>query len=162
MSEYFAAATQAALVLAELRAPYRGRSSPVNAWWGSFDLAVSLYSGRTVEPPSDDFIMRNSATAEQVEVGWWPGDARYPRPAFFAFAQPAPDGYETAVLSPPAAHWDTDLGEYILDWDDVRAMPDPHRAALDFGRSAIRHACDVCEWAPDLASSADGVPPPVA
>jgi hypothetical protein len=78
VDDYFAAATHAALVLSALRAPYRGRSSPVNAWWGTFDLAVSLYSGETVAPPSNDFIMRNSATAQQIEVGWWPGDARYP------------------------------------------------------------------------------------
>src|SRR5204863_9976808 len=60
---YFAAATQAAMVLAEFRAPYRGRSTPVNAWWGSFDLAVSLFSGVPAEPPSDDFIMRNAMDA---------------------------------------------------------------------------------------------------
>ena len=89
---YFAAATQAALVLAEIRAPYRGRSTPVNAWWGAFDLSVGLFSGRPAEPPSDDFIMRNSGDAEQVAVGWWPGDGRYPRAAFFAYAYPAPDG----------------------------------------------------------------------
>ena len=75
-------------MLAALRAPYRGRSSPVNAWWGTFDLAVSLFSGRPVDPPSNDFIMRNSANAEQIEIGWWPGDARYPHAAFFAFAYP--------------------------------------------------------------------------
>jgi len=78
VAEYFAAATQAALVLAKLRAPYRGRSSPVNAWWGSFDLAVSLFSGEAVDPRSNDFIMRNSANAQQIEIGWWPGDHRYP------------------------------------------------------------------------------------
>ena len=161
VTTYFRAATQAALVLAALRAPYRGRSTPVNAWWGSFDLAVSLFSGRTVDPPSDDFIMRNSANAQQIEVGWWPGDARYPRPAFFAFAFPAPDGFGTATLSPSAAHWDTELNEYILDWDDVRRMPDPHAAALDFGLSAVRHACVVCGWEPALAASAEGIPPPV-
>ncbi|HEX4678643.1 MAG TPA: DUF5996 family protein [Gaiellaceae bacterium] len=76
---YFAAATRAAQVLAEARAPYRGRSTPVNAWWGAFDLSVGLFSGRPVPPPSDDFIMRNSGDAEQVAVGWWPGDTRYPR-----------------------------------------------------------------------------------
>src|SRR4249919_4227354 len=64
---YLAAAIRAELVLAEVRAPYRGRSTPVNAWWGSFDLAVSLFSGRSVDPPSSDFIMRNSANAEQIE-----------------------------------------------------------------------------------------------
>ena len=90
---YFEAATRAAGVLAALRAPYRGRSTPVNAWWGSFDLAVSLFSGRTAEPPSADFIMRNAMDAEEIAVGWWPGDARYPRAAFYAYAHPAPDGF---------------------------------------------------------------------
>jgi len=158
---YFEAATRAALVLGALRAPYRGRSTPVNAWWGTFDLAVSLFSGRAVDPPSNDFIMRNSATAQQVEVGWWPGDARYPHAAFFAFAFPPTDGFETATLSPPAAHWNAELGEYILDWEDVRATQDPHRAALEFGLSAIRHACTVCEWDPELAASAEGLHPPI-
>jgi hypothetical protein len=161
VKEYFAAASHAALVLAALRAPYRGRSTPVNAWWGSFDLAVSLFSGEAADPPSNDFIMRNSANAQQIEVGWWPGDARYPRPAFFAFAVPAPPGFDTATLTPDAAHWDTELGEYLLDWDDVRTAPDPQQAALDFGLSAIHHACLVCGWDPDLAASAEGHPGPV-
>jgi hypothetical protein len=94
---YFAAATRAAQVLAAYRAPYRGRSSPVNAWWGSFDLAVSLYSGLPAEPPSDDFIMRNAGDAQQIEVGWWPGDGRYGRAAFFAYAHPAPPGFDRAT-----------------------------------------------------------------
>ena len=83
--------------------------------------------------------------------------ARYPHAAFFAFAFPPPDGYETATLSPPAARWHPELHEYILNWDDARAAPDPHRAALDFGRSALQHACAVCGWDPDLAASAQGV-----
>ena len=99
---YFAAATHAALVLAAYRAPYRGRSTPVNAWWGSFDLAVSLFSGAPATPPSDDFIMRNAGDAQQVEVGWWPGDARYPRAAFYAYAHPAPDSFPGAQLEPAA------------------------------------------------------------
>jgi hypothetical protein len=161
VNRYFAAASRAALVLAALRAPYRGRSTPVNAWWGTFDLAVSLFSGEPADPPSDDFIMRNSADAQQIEIGWWPGDARYPRPAFFAFAVPAPHGFDRATLSPAAARWDTSLGEYLLDWDDVRTAPDPQQAALDFGLSAIRHACIVCGWDADLAASAQGHPAPV-
>jgi hypothetical protein len=158
---YFEAATRAAQVLAEVRAPYRGRSTPVNAWWGAFDLSVGLFSGRSVEPPSADFIMRNSGNAEQVAVGWWPGDARYPRAAFFAYAFPAPDGLSSGTLSPAAAHWDATLGEFILDWDDVIAAPDPHGAALDFGHSAVRHGCQVCGWDQGLAASAEGVPPPI-
>ena len=64
-------------------------------------------------------------------------------------------------LSPPGAHWDGVLGEYILDWDDVRSSPDPRAAALEFARSAFRQACMVCAWDPALAASAEGTPPPV-
>ena len=92
VATYFEAATQAALVLAELRAPFRGRSTPVNAWWGTFDLAVNLFSGQPADPPSDDFIMRNGGDAQQVEIGWWPGDPNHDGAAFFAFAYPAPEG----------------------------------------------------------------------
>jgi uncharacterized protein DUF5996 len=158
---YFAAATQAALVLAAYRAPYRGRSTPVNAWWGSFDLAVSLFSGAPADPPSDDFIMRNAMDAQEVAVGWWPGDARYPKAAFYAYAHPAPPGFASLSVSPAAAHWDPALGEYILDWDDVRSAADPLAAALEFARSAFIHACAACGWDMDLAASAEGTPPPV-
>ena len=79
VATYFAAATQAALVLAEVRAPFRGRSTPVNAWWGTFDLAVNFFSGRPADPPSDDFIMRNGGDAQQVAIGWWPGDPNHER-----------------------------------------------------------------------------------
>ena len=161
-SDYFAAATQAALVLAEFRAPYRGRSTPVNAWWGSFDLAVNLFSGTPAAPPGDDFITRNAMTAQEVAVGWWPGDARYGRAAFYAYVHPAEDGFAAAQLSPAAARWDGTLGEYLLDWDDVRAAADPHAAALEFARSAFRHGCAACRWDPQLAASAEGTPPPIS
>ena len=150
---YFAAATRAARVLAATRAPYRGRSTPVNAWWGSFDLSVSLFSGQPAEPPGDDFIMRNAMDAEEVAIGWWPGDERYPKAAFYAYAHPAPAGFENATLSPEAAHWDAGLGEFIFDGDGLDA--------IEFTRSAVRHACTVCGWDAALAASADGVPPPV-
>jgi hypothetical protein len=162
VASYFDAATQAALVLAAFRAAYRGRSSPVNAWWGTFDLAVHLFSGRSAEPPSDDFIIRNSGNAEQIEIGWWPGDANHERAAFFAFAYPTPDGFAEGEVAPDAARWDAKLGEFMLDWDDVRASADPHALALEFAYSAFQHACAVCNWDPALAASAEGTPPPVA
>jgi len=161
VGRYMAAATRAALVLSAFRAPYRGRKTPVNAWWGSFDLAVSLFSGLPADPPSDDFIMRNAMDAQEIAVGWWPGDARHPRAAFYAYAHPSPEGFERARLSPERAHWDAALGEYVLDWDDVVAEADPYQAALAFTRSAARHACAVCNWAPALAASLEGDPPPV-
>jgi uncharacterized protein DUF5996 len=158
---YFAAATRAALALGEFRAPYRGRSTPVNAWWGSFDLAVSLYSGLSAEPPSNDFIMRNAMDAQEVAIGWWPGDERYGRAAFYAYAHPAPPGFESATLSPAAARWEPALGEYLLDDEDVVAAPDPRAAAVEFARSAFAHSCMVCGWDPALAATAQGSPPPV-
>ncbi|HEY7632528.1 MAG TPA: DUF5996 family protein [Thermoleophilaceae bacterium] len=161
VSTYFEMVTQVALVLAAFRAPYRGRSTPVNAWWGSFDLAVNLFSGESADPPSPDFIMRNAMDAQEVAVGWWPGDTRYGKAAFYAYAHPAPAGFDAGTLSPDAARWDGELGEYVLDWDDVIAQSDPHTYALEFALSAFQHACFVCNWDPKLSASAAGQPPPV-
>jgi Family of unknown function (DUF5996) len=158
---YFAAATQAALVLAAYRAPFRGRSTPVNAWWGSFDLAVNLFSGAPADPPSTDFIMRNAMDSQEVAVGWWPGDGRYPHAAFYAFTHPTPDGCSTLTLSPPAARWDSSLGEFILDWDDVRTAGDPFGTALEFARTAFRQVCVIGGWDPALVATTDSHPPPV-
>lgn len=155
VERYFAAATEAALALSEYRSPFRGRSTPVNAWWGSFDLAVSLFSGDPAAPPSDDFIMRNAMDAQEVAVGWWPGDARYGKAAFYAYAHPAPEGFSDGALT--SGRWEGELGEYVLDWDDVSSRND----AVAFLRSAFQHACLVCGWSPELAASAEGEPPPV-
>ena len=159
--EYFAAATEVALALAEFRAPYRGRSTRVNAWWGSFDLAVNLFSGVPADPPADDFIVRNAMDVEEFAVGWWPGDPRYPRPALYAYAHPAPPGFADGDLGPAGARWDDTLGEYVLDWADVVAQPDPRAHAVEFFRSAFQHACAICGWPAALAASAEGDPPPV-
>src|SRR5450432_855324 len=117
VADYFTAATQAALVLAAFRAPYRGRLTPVSDWWCSFDLAVSLFSGEPAEPPSEDFIMRNAMDAQEVAIGWWPGDPRHGQAGFYAYAHPAVDNFSQATLAPDAAHWDGDLGEFVLNWD---------------------------------------------
>jgi hypothetical protein len=161
VARYFAAATQAALVLAEYRAPFRGRATPVNAWWGSFDLAVNLFSGRPATPPTPDFIMRNAMDVEEVAVGWWPGDERYREAAFYAYAHPAPDGFGDGDLEPAASRWEADLGEFVLDWRDVVAADDPRGDALGFARSAFSHACAVCDWDPGLGATVEGIPPPI-
>jgi hypothetical protein len=162
VEDYFAGATQAALVLAEFRAPYRGRSTSVNAWWGSLDLAVNLFSGLPADPPSDDFIMRNSMDAQEVAVGWWPGDARYDPAAFYAYAHPAPDRFAEGDVGPEPARWEPSLGLFVLDWSDVLASPSPRAAALEFLHSAFQHACVVCDWDPALAATVEGRPPPVS
>jgi hypothetical protein len=160
VAAYHAAATRASLVLNAFRAAYRGRSTPVDAWWGSFDLAVHLFSGAPADPPSQGFIARNSMDAEQVAVGWWPGDGNHPRAAFYGYAYPAPPTLANADVAP--GRWDDALGEFLLDWDDVIAADDPFATTLAFAHSLTEHACDVCDWDPALVRSLGGDPPPVA
>jgi len=161
VATYFGAATRAAQVLAAFRAPYRGRSTPVNAWWGSFDLAVNLFSGHPAAPPSDDFIMRNAMDAQEVAIGWWPGDPRYAEAAFYGYTHPAPSEFAGASLAPAPGGWNDILGEYVLDWTEVCASHDPEGTALEFAHAVFQHACTVCAWDPVLSGSAEGTPPPV-
>jgi hypothetical protein len=162
IADYFGMATRAAQVLAAFRAPFRGRSTPVNAWWGSFDLAVSLFSGDPAKPPAEDFIMRNAMDSQEVAVGWWPGDPKHDGAAFYAYAHPAQTGFAEADLGVAGARWDGDLGEYVLPWEDLVAADDPLELAVSFARSAFQHACATCGWDAQLAASAAGNPPPVA
>jgi hypothetical protein len=159
VERYFRAASQAAQVLAALRAPWRGRSTPVNAWWGGFDLGVNLYSGQPAKPPSEDFIYANSMDAQEIAIGWWPGDHRYSHAAFYAYAHPAGPEFPGTDLS--SGHWEETLGEYILDWGDVVRSTNPHSTAIEFGLAVALHACATCDWEPELAASLEGHPPPV-
>lgn len=106
--------------------------------------------------------MRNAMDAQEVAVGWWPGDPNYESAAFYAYAHPPAEGLSEVTPSPAAARWEPSLGLFILDWEDVRTAPDPRSMALEFARSVFRHACEVCQWEPSLLASAEGDPPPVA
>jgi len=122
-------------VLREHRARFRGKSPPVQLWWGSFDLTTSRYSGRQVTPPADaDVITRIGGDEEMFSGGFWPGDHRAPFPAFFAYMYPKPDGVEKARF------WDHELGEFIIPYEDVRTAADPRQALLDF----LDHAFETC------------------
>ena len=162
VARYFTAATRAVLVLAAVRAPYRGRSTPVNAWWGSFDLTVSLYSGAAADPPATDFITRNAMDAEEIAVGWWPGDARYPRAAStpsripHRTVSPTQRSHRPQQCGTPTSASTSSTGTMS------RAADDPQQTALEFARSAVRHACVICGWDVRLAASADGRRPPIA
>lgn len=161
VTAWFEMASAAAMALNRFRAPFRGRSTPVNAWWGSFDLAVNLFSGKPAAPPSDDFIMRNAMDVQEVAVGWWPGDDRYPKPAFYGYTHPVEDGFAGVDLGPAPGYWSDDLGEYLLDHEEVAASSDPERTVVDFCMAVFGHACEVCDWNPALAASAEGDPPPI-
>jgi hypothetical protein len=99
--------------------------------------------------------MRNAMDAQEVSLGWWPGNTGYGHAAFFAYAHPTPEGFAGADVSP--GRWDADLGEHVLDWDGSGdAAP-----ALTFLRKAFHHAGRTSGWDPDLARTAEGIPPPV-
>jgi len=139
------------LVLKEHRGRFVGRTSPVSFWWGTFDLALARYSGRPVQPPEGVGIIRRvGGDAEQCCVGFWPGNATLPEPAFFAYAYPKPDGIEAAVLRPPTAAWSPTLGEFILPYEAVRRSADPRQAILDFAESAFVAGATSQRWDPSL------------
>jgi hypothetical protein len=131
VAAYFAAATHAGAVLGAFRATHPGHATTVNAWWGSFDLAVSIY----VDAVTDDGM----PLQREVAVGWWPGDGTYPRPAWYAYVTPAPDGLDHAPAGPDGARWDATLGEFLFDWRDAARAPHPAAAELAFAE-AIRDA----------------------
>lgn len=161
VKKYFEMSLAAGMALTRFRAPFRGRSTPLNAWWGSFDLAVNLFSGKPAAPPSEDFIMRNAMDSQEVAVGWWPGDGRYAKPAFYAYAYPPEEGFSGRDLSPNPGYWSEELGEYLLDHEAAAATDDPAQTVIDFCGEIFSHACNVCDWNPALAASAAGNPPPI-
>lgn len=128
--------TQADQALKEYRAPFRGRHTLVQFFWGTFDLAYARFSGRPATPPSHDVIMRNAMDAEEVCAGFWPGDDRFPEPAFWCYAYPKPEGLEKAAIRPAAAEWNATMGEFILRYADVRKAASPRDALREFFTSA--------------------------
>jgi len=138
-------------VLKEHRAGFFAKSPPVSFFWGSFDIAVVRVGTRRVAPRAGaGTIERFGGTAEQICAGWWPGDARYPAPAFYAYAWPKPAGIERAAIRPAGAGWSTAIGEFLLPYADVRASADPHAAILDFLRSTYDVGASQLGWPDDL------------
>ncbi|HEV2012987.1 MAG TPA: DUF5996 family protein [Candidatus Dormibacteraeota bacterium] len=139
------------LVLKEHRGRFSGRASSVSFWWGTFDLAVARFSGRRVEPPAGSgIIQRVGGDAEQVCVGFWPGNERLAEPAFFAYAYPKPEGIEQATIGPDGANWNPSLGEFILPYESVRRSADPRKAILDFAESTFQAGATRQHWDPAL------------
>lgn len=133
-------------VLKEHRARFRGKTSNVNFWWGSFDLGYMRLSGRLLDPPEGaDTIMRVAHDAEQICLGFWPGDDSVREPIFFAYTWPKPDGIEAVP------GWNADLGEFVLPYESVRTAADPRAALLGFLETTYRAGAERAGWAPELA-----------
>jgi hypothetical protein len=133
------------------RALFRGRTTPVHFFWGSFDLAVTRFSGRPAQPaPGAGVIERVSGDAEQICAGWWPGSERIPYPAFFSYAYPRPDGIESVTVRPSQGSWNHAAGEFLLPYEAARSSGDPPGAISDFLSSTYAGAAGLLRWAPDL------------
>ncbi len=134
-------------VMKEHRAGFAGRTSPVHFFWGSFDLALTRYSGRPAEVPAEaGVIARFSADAEEICAGWWPGDERYPRPGFYAYVHPAPEGVQQLAIRPAEAAWDTSLGEWILPYEAAVSSNDPRGTVLEFLATTYGAAAGSLGW----------------
>lgn len=134
-------------VMKEHRARFPGKTSPVQLYWGAFDLSYARFSGRPVEPPPDaDVITRIGGDAEQACGGFWPGDARLTEPAFFAYTYPRPDGIERTEIKPEAAYWNPEMGEFLLPYEAVRTAADPRRALLDFLETTYEAGAASAGW----------------
>jgi Family of unknown function (DUF5996) len=141
------------------RAGFRGRTSAVQFFWGTFDLAL-IRSGRWMALPPDSagVIHRYGADAEVICTGWWPGDERVPYPAFYAYGFPTPEGIELATIQPTAAKWMDPLGEFILPYETARTLRDRRQAVLEFFRTTYTNAARIMGWDPELTQVS--APPP--
>jgi len=123
-------------VLREYRAPFHGRHSLVQFFWGSFDLAYFRFTGRPASaPPGANLLMREGLDAEMICAGFWFGNDRLPEPAFYSYMAPKPDGLERAAIRPAAAGWNKDIGEFIMRYEDVRTSSSPRETILEFLKS---------------------------
>ena len=135
---------------ARFRAGFTGKASPVHFWWGSFDLAVSLFSGRKAPPHPGgipdlpDRITREAYSHEEVSAGFWAGGATAAEPFFYSYIYPEPEGYRSAAVK--HGRFDETYGEYVLPYADVRNSPDPDRMLREFLESAYQAGADLAHW----------------
>ncbi len=139
--------TQTATVMQRFRSPFVGKSSPVHFFWGSFDLAVTLFSGRRApERPGADRMTREAMSHEEISCGFWPGNDSFPTPAFYAYTSPEPPGLPTVAIRPPEAFYSHELGEFLLRYEDVRNASSPEEALLAFFQSAYEAGATLGQW----------------
>jgi Family of unknown function (DUF5996) len=126
---------------------FLGKVSPVHFFWGSFDLAVTRFSGRTAPPRvGADMIQREAYSHEVISAGFWPGNGGYGAAAFYCYAAPVPEGLAEAKVRPEAAGWDKALAEFIFKYDALVAQGSPEGALMEFLESAYAAAADAAKW----------------
>jgi hypothetical protein len=140
-------------VLNIFRARFLGKVSPVHFFWGSFDLAVTRFSGRAAPPLTSNstpnlaaWVMNEAYSHECSSLGFWPGNGGYGRAAFYAYAYPEPDGFGAAPVRPQGAAYNSDVGQFLIDYDAVRAAASPDDALLEFAQGTYEAAADKGNW----------------
>jgi hypothetical protein len=144
---FWQALVRIAPVMQEFRSGFVGKCSPVHFFWGSFDLAVTRFSGRAApERPGADPITREAYSHEVISHGFWPGGGAVSSAAFYAYAAPEPPGFKEAKVEPPAAFYNRDLSEFILPYDAVRTQPEPARVLRSFLQSTYEAGAQLAQW----------------
>jgi hypothetical protein len=151
VTRFWRALVQIDQVFTAFRSRFLGKASPVHFFWGSFDLAVTRFSGRSAPPPPSnpnipDFINREAYSHEVSSCGFWPGNGGFGRPAFYSYAYPAPAGFAEAAIAPSEAFYHKEIGEFILPYDTVRQAPSPRQLLLDFLESTYAAAATLGNW----------------
>jgi hypothetical protein len=170
---FLAALQRSAIVFERFRAEFLGKASPVQFFWGSFDLASARFSGRPAPaygggtPPNvHPHVMHEAYSHELIAAGFWLGNAESPRAEYYSYAMPAIDGLAQARIEPRAAGWAVSRGEFLLPYDDVRTSSDPDAALLAFLESTYSAAADLAHWDRPLleesvACDCEWIPPPL-
>jgi hypothetical protein len=157
-------------VFSHFRTSFLGKASPVHFFWGSFDLAVTRFSGRRAPlhpggvPHLSDVVVREAYSHEVSSAGFWPGGGAIDYPAFYSYAYPVPDGFASASLRPAQAFFSNELGEFILPYDAVRTAADPKQVLLEFLQSTYEAAAETGKWDRanlECAPGELGIPRPV-
>jgi hypothetical protein len=134
-------------VMRRYRSMFLGKSSPIHFFWGGFDLALTFFSGRRAPPrPGADRVQREAYSHEVISCGFWPGDARFPAPAFYSYSTPEPPGLPNASVRPEGAFYHQGLGEFLLRYDDVRSAAAPDDALLQFFQSTYDAGSRLGNW----------------
>jgi hypothetical protein len=152
VGRFWRALVQADRVFKAFRSRFVGKCSPVHFFWGSFDLAVTRFSGRRAPPHPGgvpnlpDWVAREAYSHEVSSCGFWPGGEAVPYPVFYSYAYPEPKGFKAASLRPAGARYDSSLGEFVLPYDEVRQASSPDATLLDFLQSSYEAAADLGAW----------------
>jgi hypothetical protein len=134
-------------IFKKFRSGFLGKSSPVHFFWGSFDLAVTRFSGRRApEREGVDPVTREAYSHEVASCGFWPGDRRFKNAAFYAYSAPSLPGLDHEPVRPRAAYWDAQFGEFVFKYDDARSAEAPEQAVFDFCQSAYEAGARLGNW----------------